>query len=361
MIEFISRKPVDYDRVHSLLMRSDAANHWTNNGPVKLLLEENLKSFCGIDTNKAVVCMSSGTAALHAIMFHCQCRHGTDKHRLRWVTPAFTFPSVSVNGEAFDVDVLDVDPETYTLPKDEGLLSVYDGIVITNPFGVALEVDWWVDFCRAFGKILVFDNAGSALSYHSGKNLHNYGAYSFGSLHHTKTVGFGEGGFAVLPEEEYDAVNRLAGFGLTPQRDYSHMSSNFKMSDVSAAFVLSHIDGYDLEAHLRTQARLAESVSRIEGLEVFGYAPGVVYGSSFPVLGTHETSLDELANDRVVVMKYYRPIEPLPNALDLYNRMINFPLHIHFSEEDIDTICDVARCFAQSEHIRNGIASGANP
>lgn len=331
MIPFLPQKQIHYADIEQLLNESHKANHYTNNGPVKRELESALESLLDISDDKRVLCCSNGTTALHSIMNLC-----SSKCRRTWVTPAFTFPSCVV-GHGFNIDILDTDPDTHTLPLDRRLLASYDAVIITNLFGSYVDIDEWVNLCRDNNKLLIFDNAASPLSLHDGRSICNFGDYSFGSLHHTKYLGFGEGGFVVCPRDDYDALSYITNFGFSDSRKHSKMSSNFKMSDVSAAFILSHIDCFDLDAHLAVQNKLTDGISNMKHVQPFNYKHNTIY-NTFPVVFDHKIDEYHFCNLGIRAHKYYRPLMALPNSLDLFDRIINFPLYADLNDSQINHI-----------------------
>ena len=338
MIDFIANKDVSFDKVERILNASARQRHYTNNGPAKRSLELYLETLLHIDSNKRVLCCSNGTTALHSIMFLLYDKCGADN----WVTPAFTFPSCVV-GHEFNMDVLDIDPNTYTLPLDEDLLLGYDGVIITNLFGSYVNLSDWTKLCKKTNTALVFDNAASPLSLSGGVNICNFGDYSFGSLHHTKYLGFGEGGFVVCPVEDYDRLNSITNFGFyfghSGPRKHCRFSSNFKMSDVSAAFIRSHMEKYDIQAHLTNQDLLIDSVSKMSNAQPFNYKPGTVY-NTLPVVFNNAVDESYFCNLGIRAHKYYNPLLPQPHSLDLYSKIINFPLYASLSSGQVERIIE---------------------
>ncbi|MDP2685280.1 MAG: DegT/DnrJ/EryC1/StrS family aminotransferase [bacterium] len=330
MIPFLSQKQINYEQIAALLSESYAANHYTNNGPLKNKLELVLGKL--FDNDKLVLCCSNGTTALHAIMYLC-----TSKYNVKnWVTPAFTFPSCVV-GHNFNIDILDIDPHTYTLPLNKDLLAKYDGVIITNLFGSYVNLSEWSEFCKDNNKILIFDNAASPLSMCDNNNICNFGDYVFGSLHHTKYLGFGEGGFIVCPKEDYNSLNSITNFGFNDKREYNVNSSNFKMSDVTAAFILNHISNYDLEAHIKNQDALVNGMADMKHVVPFNYKPQTVY-NTFPVIFNKPISESYFYNLGIRAHKYYKPLISAEHANYLYDRIINFPLHLDLSCDEISHI-----------------------
>lgn len=334
MISFLPQKQVDYARISGLLAVSHRANHYTNDGPVKRMLESFLHSFLSLGNDKRVLCCTNGTAALHSIMLLVSSKCGVRN----WVTPAFTFPSCVV-GHDLDIDVLDISDTTYTLPLDKNVLSKYGGVVITNLFGSYVDIPKWVRYCKDNNKVLIFDNAASPLSSYNGKNICSFGSYSFGSLHHTKYLGFGEGGFIVCPADEYDALHSIMNFGFFGDRVHKTPSSNFKMSDVSAAFILSHMQNYNLKSHLEKQDALVKGISKLHNAKPFNFKQGTVY-NTFPVVFNKEIDESHFCDAGIKAHKYYEPLSPLPHSLFLYNRIINFPLYASLSDNQISIIIE---------------------
>jgi dTDP-4-amino-4,6-dideoxygalactose transaminase len=216
---------------------------------------------------------------------------------------------------------------------DESLFS-YDGIIITNLFGSYVDIPQWEEFCKKYRKILIFDNAASFMSTYNGMNICNFGDYAFSSFHHTKFLGFGEGGFVVVPKEQYDALNSIINFGFYGAREHKQDSSNFKMSDVAAAFILSHLKNYDINNYTNVQNKILELCFNLN-FKPFNYKNGTLY-NGFPIL--HHSVVDEkkflLYN--IVAHKYYKPIKILPNSMYVYNRMCNLPMHSNFTDEQIE-------------------------
>jgi hypothetical protein len=239
----------------------------------------------------------------------------------KWAIPAFTFPSAVVGG-MFSVDILDIDLNTFTLPVEPLSLQPYDGIIITNLFGTYSNLLEWEALCGKYGKTLVFDNASSPMSSFDGVNICNFGDYSFGSLHHTKYLGVGEGGFAIVGEHEYELLNSILGFGYCDEsRVFNPMSSNFKMSDISAAYILSHIENYNIDRHIESQSEIVERVLGSGG-EVMLNSPGVVYGNVPAFFSGNMPDWLEAFECK----KYYIPLREAVKAADVYSRIINIPV-----------------------------------
>lgn len=333
-INFLPIKEVNYFSIESLLKKSQETNNFTNNGPLKFQLENILHSFLNLSDDKSVVCFNNGTSAIQAAMM----LYESDNPNFKWALPSFNFPSALTSGRS-NVHVLPVDPNT-GLAKLSDNLKEFDGFIITNLFGAPANIKEWEEFCSKNNKILIFDNASSPLSIYNDKNICEYGDISIGSLHHTKTIGFGEGGFAVVPSDLYHNINNITNFGynhLSNFKVYDKLSSNFKMPDTSAAFIIEHVEKFEFNKIKKIQDTLIKRISRISDVYILNYQDGVFYGN-LPVVFPFDIGKDFFHSLGIEVNKYYFPVSNDNNAMQLYKRIINFPLHQDLNSKSIDTI-----------------------
>ena len=327
MIAFVEAKRPDYEHVRDLLARSEASGVWSNFGPLSLQLEETVAELLALPRDRRVVACASGTAALHGLV---QLYEHLAGRPLRWVVSAFTFYAQR-QGPLAAARVLDCDAQGFLDLDALAALSTdsYDGIVVTNLFGTAAHVERYEDLAARAGKVLLFDSATCFGSRHPGRPFGTLGAGELFSFHHTKPCGFGEGGCAVVPAELEDTFRSLINFGLYRGIDTGARSSNGKMSDVAAAFILDRLSRRDAirTAHLQQFRRLA-GIARALGLELL--VDGGNEGS-FPslvaVLFPRPVGLERLSGGPLVVHKYYRPVASRPRADALYAHVVCFPCH----------------------------------
>jgi dTDP-4-amino-4,6-dideoxygalactose transaminase len=340
-VNFIANKKFKNTDVLEFLKMSSDQKKFTNDGPVKKLLEYELKNILNIPENKSVVCLSNGTTALHTLLYSFEIKN---RKKLKWMTPSFTFPTPMVGGFKSNVGLV---CESGRLLKDSNLNDI-DGLIITSIFGSSLDIEYWVDRCKEENKILILDNASSPCSLIKKESIMSYGDASFSSLHHTKFLGVGEGGFVVVEEEIAELINKIACFGFDQFRKYDSRSSNFKMSDITAAYILSHVKNYDIEKHKSIQNELVNFVDLI-GLKTLGSCNDIVYGN-LPVIFNKKIDKSFFTNLNVEVNKYYRPlIEEDFNAWEIYERIINFPLHDELTLIELDILKDVLRISSENQ------------
>ena len=124
---------------------------------------------------------------------------------MRWVTQSFTFPP-SAQGPLSTAQIVDIN-EKFSLDLDQLDPETLDGIIVTNIFGNVVDISKYVDWSNRHRKFLVFDNAATPYTFYKGSNSCNYGNGSIISFHHTKPLGFGEGG-AIIVDKKYEQYSQ---------------------------------------------------------------------------------------------------------------------------------------------------------
>ncbi len=349
-VKWVPVKAVDMGVVVEKLEFCTAACQFANNGRFVRELEAQVAGALEIDCeggDRAVVAVCNGACALSAavggLAMHCG-RH------LRWATQAFTFPcahqGVLKDSLVVDNDAVAMGP---CLAALERAVGEFDGVIVTNCFGLAVNIDAYVDFCRRHDKLLVFDNAATPLTRYRGRNVNNYGDACVVSLHHTKPIGFGEGGVVVFKKQYLDAMSRVIGFGHseTDKYRYSVHASNYKMSEISAIFASGWLERVgDIRAHNAAMLAYFVGEMRRRGVEGgarvypnFAALLGDTVAAVIPVLFERPCSVDAFLKEGVDAKKYYYPIseavDTTPVALDWFERIVCLPLHLDVSRRDI--------------------------
>ena len=337
------------------LAPSLASRQLSNGGPCVTLVENRLREVLCISNTHAVVAVANASLALSAIALAIDMRRRLTSRNLgpvaQYATQSFTFPS-SVQGAFRDrTVVVDVDPsgelDLAAVPPD------CEGLVVTHPFGYAGNVEqyrsWWLENAT---RVLIFDNAAAPFTRVGGRNTCMLGTASIVSLHHTKPIGFGEGGVAIVEADLEPLIRRAINFGYskTVPLPWEAMATNMKMSELAAAACL---------------VRLEEAQSLFEhGRRLLDLLRGLLAGSSFKVLLDEEATANhidtvpaalcvlaptvesaaelriELRQKGFSVQQYYRPLQTdgCPNAVSIYNRILCFPCHEEISRLHVETI-----------------------
>lgn len=338
-ISFVEAKRPDPVRITHLLKLSALANSWANRGPVYQLLAERYASHIRRPAGTAIVPLANGGVALEVMARRLAAKAGRP---LRWVASAYSFQNLG-RGYFSDIRFLDCDArglldiaELRALDPDE-----YDGIVLTNPFGLyAASLTEFAAVARSRGKALIVDNAAGLHS-----DVAELPWQSF-SLHHTKPYGAGEGGLALVPEDEAEAVYQLVNYAPdieTPE----HWLQNGKLSDISAAYLLDRLDRFPEwgPPNLEQRERVMD-IARACGLMPLAEPETDIPMTSLPFLSPGPIPAQAIEWTRhLTYAKYYRPLADLPGVCSLYSRLVNIPCHGDVAQlTDAELAADMMRC-----------------
>jgi hypothetical protein len=139
-------------------------------------------------------------------------------------------------------------------------------------------------------------------------------------------------------------------FGLYKGIDTGWRSSNGKMSDVAAAFILDRLQHREaIRTAYGQQFRRIAAIAHGLGLALLTDGG---HDDAFPnlaaVLFPREVRLgpERLSGLPLVLHKYYRPLAPLPRANDIYARVVCFPCHAAVGDIADDALRGIMRALA---------------
>ena len=342
-ITWIPNKKINKKRVNELMRKSIETGQFTNNGPNVQLLEQVIREKVEIDDNKAVIAVTNGSVALHALASSIEYYH---KKNINWATQSFTFPP-SAQGTLSNAKIVDID-------KDGGLdLTQLDdsinGIIITNIFGNIVDIEKYEKWAIDNNKFLIFDNAATPYTFYKGKSCCNYGDGSTISFHHTKPLGFGEGG-AIIVDKKYEKnIRCLNNFGIDLTENYwVREGNNYKMSDISAIYIIQYLDNFDkiVKKHRQLYKYLEKQIKKNKiPVKLFpSFHDGdKIMPSCFCLLFDNyddNIRLRLLEND-VFCRKYYHPLKETKNTVEIYNKILCLPCTKDMKNKDIDYIINL--------------------
>jgi dTDP-4-amino-4,6-dideoxygalactose transaminase len=323
-VEFLERKKADFGRIGEILELARRANHWTNFGPVTAALERALQHVMRVPQSRAVVMCSSATTALYAVVGLHALKRG---RRLRVVTSAYGFFCANSGPLTDTVKVLDCDElgllDLQALAREP--VEAYDGVLVTNVFGMSRQFDAYREFCQARGKVLIVDNATAPVGY---ERNYEGAPDEVISFHHTKPWGMGEGGCAIVARADADTVRGLLNFGVGLPPAAAFYSTNGKISDFASALILERLERYPVwAAHYRAQYARILQLARKAGLPQFRATSDEAVHAHLPLVAPAPRDMKELAKHPFPIRKYYKPLADTPVARSLYARMVNVPAH----------------------------------
>lgn len=274
-----------------------------------------------IDDDKAVIATNSGTSALHAMLWAIQRAEGQQ----RVGTQDFTFPSNSL-GPAQGPIVADLKPDLNINLEDQ-YIGMCNILIVTNIFGHLQDIDYITDNCSS--DYLIFDNAATPYTWWEGTNSCNLGTGSYISLHHTKPIGFGEGGLAIIDKKYEKEVRTACNFGLVDGR-FNERSGNYKMSDISAAAILQWWDQFDIDEmrdqYLDNYYKVRYELRDEEGDAWINFGDDEkFFPSCYPFIHSTDKTVED-NETKYEARKYYHPLREFPISQTIYNRILCYSL-----------------------------------
>lgn len=338
------------------LRRIEQTRTYSNFGPLNTLLEQRLARRFGLAEGSVVTCANATmglTLALASVR-----RPGT-----LCVTPAWTFAATAhaILAAGLTPYLADVDPATGALTPEQAADAVRTApgevaaVVAVAPFGAPLDAVAWEDFRVSTGVPVVWDAAAGFDALAPGE------APAVVSLHATKVLGVGEGGFVVCRDEATIAdVRRRSNFGFAGSRDAAVAGLNGKMSEYTAAIGLAALDLWPL---LRSEYAnvLAYYRAALEGAPGLKIADGLGQRwvtATFCIEAAPEAVLEiewRLAEADVATRRWWGgglhrhaafenlPAGPLPVTDGLAARTLALPCWPGMEPQVIDRIAGVAR------------------
>ena len=340
-IDFIENKAIDYALLEKSLENSKRANHWANFGPATSQLSSLIHHICRLDQHRSVVMTKSGTEAIHLAV---RLEEYIEERPLKWVVSAFGFIS-SYIGPLTNAQVVDCD--------HQGMLSIaalealdddsWDGLLITNIFGLCQDVHSLAEFCAQRNKKIILDNAAGLFSDIRLQLPHATEAISF---HQTKPWGKAEGGCLILDNKYESLANSLINFGIDPTARSRHLASNGKLSDFNSALINQRLATISNWAPLYSeQANRIEKLAKYVGFNTLLPIAKNAVVAHIPLLHPdRKIPKDRLENNTVALQRYYNPLNASSkNANDIFGRIINFPCHPGLATANDEVIVDLLR------------------
>jgi dTDP-4-amino-4,6-dideoxygalactose transaminase len=345
MNNWINIKELNLNKINNLLNLSIKDNRFSNNGPNVQLLENTIKNLYEIDDDKVIVAVCNGSIAIQLLAKAIDIYHNKN---INWCSQSFTFPpSVQMNLSECQIVDIDLDGGINLEELDNNI----EGLIITNVFGNIVDIDKYVNFCKNNNKYLIFDNAATHYTFYKNKNCLNYGIGSSISFHHTKPMGFGEGGAIIINKEYENIVRSLINFGYGLEEKfsiYSKYGTNGKMSDISAVYIIQY-----LEDHFETiinkhqelfnylENKLKENNLNIQLYPSFHDKNKNCVSCFCLLFENYETSIKIekiLLDNDIFCRKYYHPLKETKNTVYIYNKILCLPCNIDMNVQDIDNI-----------------------
>jgi dTDP-4-amino-4,6-dideoxygalactose transaminase len=330
----------------------DQRRWYSNWGPLVARLESQLNRHFGFTTG-GVVTTSSATAGITAALLARRVEPGS-----LCVMPAWTFAATPQAARAagltpwfHDVDsatwALDPDHVADTLPRIPGKVGA---VIVVAPFGARLGVRAWEAFEDRTGVAVVIDAAASF------DTLERTRIPFVVSLHATKILGAGEGGFIATTNPELrDLLVGCCNFGFTETRIATISALNAKMSEYHAAVALASLERWPSirAAHAEICEWYRVRISRVRGVSLQpGYAPASSTTNILLPGGAPHWVAAQLLRSGIETRQWWGqgchaqpafancPRGDLAATEELGARVIGLPHFIDLDEDDVEFIVD---------------------
>ncbi|GLS88614.1 aminotransferase DegT/DnrJ/EryC1/StrS family protein [Cypionkella aquatica] len=241
-------------RLAELMAEAIAANWFSNGGALHMQLEQALTRREA--ASDAASLTSSGTMALMLALGLGNLPLGSEVI----TTPlSFAATAQAIAWSGLRPVFADVDAEMLTLcPRavQAAITPRTSAILPVHFLGVPCDVAAMAEIAKQHGLWLVYDAAHAFDVSFGGQPLGHYGDAAAFSLHATKILHTGEGGYVVTRRGQAQAFRRMRNFGLEAGKPVG-MGLNGKLSELQAALGLTLLP--DLASELQARAALRRS------------------------------------------------------------------------------------------------------
>ncbi len=231
------------EAIFPYLQRIDTARWYSNFGPLLTAFETRLAA--RFPAGAQVVTVANATQALTLTLKAMDLPAGGYV-----ATPAWTFVATAhaVIQAGLRPWFVDVDPETWMMSPEaiaDLPATVREALVAVVPvcaFGDLGDLSAWRAFRQETGVPVLLDAAAAFDA------LREADLPAVVSLHATKALGLGEGGFLVTDDADLALrVRRLSTFGFHDSRESQVPATNAKLSEYAAAVGLAALDSWEAD------------------------------------------------------------------------------------------------------------------
>jgi len=334
------------------LLKIEKTDTYSNNGPLKLELEEIIAANFGLSKENVAVC-SNGTLGLVGLI-----QTSGIKYSKKIIIPSWTFVAtpLSVISAGFTPVFADVDLRTWGMKEEH----IQTGSIYVSPFGYPVSIPDLEKRLNNSNETLIIDAAASLSNYkYFDLKAKNRFAIML-SLHATKLIGAGEGGVIISNDTEWVKKFRIwTNFGFDGSRDSDHLGTNAKMSEYSAAVALASLANYELnfKKFKTISEQCRNGTKKLNLISHPAMTDG--YVSPYWIIKLNDSKqkrdliieLNKLEIEwrdwwssgchAMSAFKIIKNIQPLDNTKILADSTIGLPFHYYLKESDINLVLQV--------------------
>ena len=363
------RQWIDEEDIRAVVdvLRSD----WLTTGPKISEFERAVADYVGA---KFAVAVSSGTAALHAVMKAIGVKPGDEV-----ILPPMTFVATAncIVFQGATPVFVDVEPDTLLINPAEiesKITGQTKAIIAVDYAGHPCDYKTLRDIAERHGLNLIADACHSFGAQYKGRNVGTLADLSVLSFHPVKHITSGEGGMVVTDRLEFArSIQRFRNHGIA--NDHSQRLSqgtwfyemvdlgyNYRITDIQCALGKSQLR--KLSGWIKRRREIAcyydQAFDRIPGLNRLGVKPDVAHAYHLYALKVDSTRLKidrdtifkELRSRGIGVNVHYIPVYLHPfyrecygtkpglciEAESAYQKLISLPIFPQMTDNDLDFV-----------------------
>ena len=342
----------------------DAQRWYSNGGPLVTRLEQHLSTRLG--AADCVVTTANETVGLTAALLARRAPEGSF-----CLMPSWTFVATPHAARAAGLVPWfhDVDPGTWALDPEavsdtvRRLPGRVGAVMVVSAFGAPIDIEAWQNFENDTGIPVVIDGAASFDTVRASR------IPIVVSLHATKILGAGEGGFVVTTDPELrDRLRAACNFGFVASRRAMLPALNAKMSEYHAAVALAGLARWpSIRAqHVQITEWYGAAIRPLACVALQpGYGEGWVSGTTSVVLPgkSAATVADILSRCGIDSRKWWGegchaqpafadcPHGPLPVTEELGASVLGLPHFPEMQRPDVERVTDVLAAALYSRSI----------
>jgi dTDP-4-amino-4,6-dideoxygalactose transaminase len=353
------------------LAEIDQRRWYSNSGPLVVRLEEQLSRHLGF-SSPGVITTANATLGLTAALMARRIPSGSI-----CLLPSWTFAATPHAALVAGLIpwFIDVDRRTWALNPDhvtemlKRMPRPVGALIVVSPFGAPIDVQAWERFEERTGILVIVDAAAAFDTTHPSRLPFVV------SLHATKILGAGEGGFIASTDSHFlERVRACCNFGFQGSRNAMLPALNAKMSEYHAAVALASLASWSetRQRHSRVMDRYRRRVAHLDRVSLQPkYGHGWVSGTTSVLLPprTRERVSQTLLQFGIETRLWWGtgchtqpafmdcPRGALPVTEELGGRVLGLPHFPEMRQQDVDTVVNsVSEALNSRTTVRRQIA-----
>lgn len=272
-----------FEELTPYLREIDEHRYYSNGGPLSQRLEVELAKALGCPED-TIITVASATAGITAALLALNLPSNSVCLMPSWTFAATPHAALAAGSKPHFVDV---DRSTWAtdaraMREIANAVTGVGAVLTVSPFGGPIDIRGWERFQEESGIPVVVDAAAGFDALRASSLI------SVVSLHATKVLPAGEGGFVLAPTPAMrDRIRTCGNFGFNGKRTALVRAINSKMSEYHAAVALASLDVWPVTRlrHLQICKWYRQMVKGVPGVTLQpGYGDGWACGTTNIVL-----------------------------------------------------------------------------